>query len=100
MRIDLPEASLWVKRLNKTDNFSRSEAVSNHTVGVDAPLDWIEERRGRDALAAVGGLDVLVVRVEASAMIGVLAEIFSETRISHCLTRPGRRDCSVLGGST
>jgi len=53
-RIGLPEASLRVKGLNQADNFSRLVTAPDHTVAVGAPMDWIEERRERDALAAVG----------------------------------------------
>ncbi len=53
-RIGLPQASLRVKGLNPADNFSRPVAATDHTVAVGALMDWIEERRGRDALTAVG----------------------------------------------
>jgi acetate kinase len=53
-RIGLPEATLRVKGLNQADNFSRLVTAPDHTVAVSALMDWIEERIGRDALAAVG----------------------------------------------
>jgi acetate kinase len=53
-RIGLPDASLHVKGLNQADNFSRSVTAPNHTVAVDALMDWIEERVGVDGLTAVG----------------------------------------------
>jgi acetate kinase len=53
-RIGLPEATLRVKGLNQADNFSRAVTAPDHTVAVGALMDWIEERSGRDALAAVG----------------------------------------------
>jgi acetate kinase len=53
-RIGLPDASLRVKGLNQADNFSRSVTAPNHTVAVDALMDWIEERVGVDGLTAVG----------------------------------------------
>ncbi|MGD0551307.1 MAG: acetate/propionate family kinase [Sedimentisphaerales bacterium] len=53
-RIGLPEATLRVKGLNQADNFSRLVNAPDHTVAVDALMDWIEERSGRDALTAVG----------------------------------------------
>ncbi len=53
-RIGLPEATLRVKGLNQADNFSRSLSAPGHTVALGALMDWIEERRGRDALTAVG----------------------------------------------
>ncbi|MDP2603989.1 MAG: acetate/propionate family kinase [Deltaproteobacteria bacterium] len=53
-RIGLPEATLAVKGSDKADNFSRSVAAPNHTVAVGALMDWIEERIGGVALAAVG----------------------------------------------
>ncbi len=53
-RIGLPEATLRVKGLNPADNFSRSVTAPDHTVAVEALMDWIEEHSGRDALTAVG----------------------------------------------
>ncbi len=53
-RIGLPDATLRVKGANPADNFSRSVTAPNHTVAVGALMDWIEERGGRDAFAAVG----------------------------------------------
>ena len=53
-RIGLPEAILRVTGLNQADNFSRLVTAPDHTVAVDALMDWIEERSGRDALTAVG----------------------------------------------
>ena len=53
-RIGLPEATLRVKGLNPSDNFSRLVTAPDHTVAVGALMDWIEERSGRDALTAVG----------------------------------------------
>jgi Acetokinase family len=53
-RIGLPEATLRVKSLNQADNFSRAVTAPDHAVAVGVLMDWIEERSGRDALAAVG----------------------------------------------
>ena len=53
-RIGLPEASLRVKGVDPADNFTRPVKAPNHTAAVDALMDWIEERMGRDSLAAVG----------------------------------------------
>jgi len=53
-RIGLPDATLRVKGLNPADNFQRPVTAPDHTVAVCALMDWIEERIGRDALAAVG----------------------------------------------
>ncbi|MGA9646962.1 MAG: acetate/propionate family kinase [Candidatus Korobacteraceae bacterium] len=53
-RIGLPEATLRVKSLNQADNFSQAVTAPDHTVAVGVLMDWIEERSGRDALAAVG----------------------------------------------
>ena len=53
-RIGLPEATLRVKGLNQADNFSRLVTAPDHTVAVDALMDWIEERSGRDVLTAAG----------------------------------------------
>ena len=53
-RIGLPEAALRVKGLNRADSFSRLVTAPDHTVAVDALMDWIEQRLRRDALSAVG----------------------------------------------
>ncbi len=53
-RIGLPEATLQVKGLDQADNFSRSVTAPDRTAAVGALMDWIEERSGPDALAAVG----------------------------------------------
>jgi acetate kinase len=53
-RIGQPEATLRVKGPNPADTFSRSVKAPDHTVAVGALMDWIEERGGRDTLAAVG----------------------------------------------
>ena len=53
-RIGLPEATLRVKSSNQADNFSRPVTAPDHTVAVGVLMDWIVERCGRDALAAVG----------------------------------------------
>ena len=43
-----------MKGLNPADNFSRPVKAPDHTEAVDALMDWIEKRSGRDALTAVG----------------------------------------------
>ncbi len=53
-RIGLPEATLRVNALNPEDNVSRLVTAPDHTKAVGALMDWIEERRERDALTAVG----------------------------------------------
>ncbi len=53
-RIGLPGPILRVKGRNQADNLSRSVTAPDHTAAVKALMDWIEERGGRDALAAVG----------------------------------------------
>jgi acetate kinase len=53
-RIGLPDASMRVKGADQADNFSRSIAAADHTAAVGVLMDWIEERGGRDALAAIG----------------------------------------------
>jgi len=53
-RIGLPDASLRVKGLNQADNFSRLVTAPNHTLAVDALMDWIAERGEVDGLTAVG----------------------------------------------
>ena len=53
-RIGSPEATLRVKSLDQADNFSRLVNAPDHPVAVGILADWIEERTGRNALAAVG----------------------------------------------
>ena len=53
-RIGLPEAAFQVKGLDQANNFSRPVTAPDHTAAVDALMDWIEERGGNNALAAVG----------------------------------------------
>jgi acetate kinase len=53
-RIGLPEPTWRVKGVDQADNFSRPVTAPDHAVAVGALMDWIEERRGRDALTAVG----------------------------------------------
>src|SRR5271169_6618958 len=53
-RIGLPDAALRVKGLDQADSFSRLVTAPDHTTAVGALMDWIEERSGRGALAAVG----------------------------------------------
>ena len=53
-RIGLPEATLRVKGLNPSDNFSQVVKAPDHTVAVGALMDWIEGHRGQYALSAVG----------------------------------------------
>ena len=43
-----------MKGLNQANNFSRPVTAPDHTAAVDALMDWIEERGGNNALAAVG----------------------------------------------
>ena len=57
-RIGTPQASLSVKGTTPDDNFSRPVAAANHAAAVDALMNWIEERGGREILAAVGHLVV------------------------------------------
>ncbi len=53
-RIGQPEATLEVKGMDPADTVSQSLTAPDHTVAVDALMDWVEERIGLDALAAVG----------------------------------------------
>jgi acetate kinase len=53
-RIGLPEATFRVKGEDRANNFSRIVAAPDHTVAVGVLMDWLEQRSGRDALAAVG----------------------------------------------
>jgi acetate kinase len=50
-RIGLSDATFVVKG---SESFSRQVAAPNHTAAVNALMDWLEERIGRDALLAVG----------------------------------------------
>ena len=43
-----------MKGRTQTDNFSRPVKAPDHTAAVGTLMDWIEERSGHDALAAVG----------------------------------------------
>ncbi len=53
-RIGLPEAGLLVKGLNSAECFSRSVKAPDHTAAVEVLMDWIEERRDQEVLAAIG----------------------------------------------
>jgi acetate kinase len=53
-RIGLPGTIFRVKGLNQADNFSRLVTAPDHAAAVGALMDWIEQRIGRYALAAVG----------------------------------------------
>ncbi len=53
-RIGEPEAAMRMKGLRQADNFSRLVKAPDHTAAVDALMDGIEERSGREALVAVG----------------------------------------------
>ena len=43
-----------MKGVDPADNVSRSVTAPDHTVAVGALMDWVDERGGHDALAAVG----------------------------------------------
>jgi acetate kinase len=53
-RIGLPDAMPRIKGVNETDNVSRLAMAPNHAAAVGVLMDCIEERGGRDAIAAVG----------------------------------------------
>ncbi len=53
-RIGLQDATLWVKGPATLDNFTRPVKTPDHKSAVGVLMDWIGERGGRDALAAVG----------------------------------------------
>jgi len=53
-RIGFPEAAFVLKGLKKTDNFTRSVTVANHTAAVNMLMDWIEARFPHGELTAVG----------------------------------------------
>src|SRR5262249_37435274 len=52
--IGLKQGTFQIKGLEKSDNMSKSVAVSNHTIAVNLLMDWVQERIGKDSLAAVG----------------------------------------------
>src|SRR5579871_6843018 len=52
--VGLSQGGLVIKGLKKTDNFSRPVVVPDHTTAVNVLMDWVEERIGLGALAAVG----------------------------------------------
>ncbi len=53
-RIGLADAVFRVKAINPADSFSRKLSAPDHTFAVGALMDWIDERFGKDTLAAVG----------------------------------------------
>ena len=53
-RIGLAQATFQVQGLSQADSFSRLVTAPDHTVAVGILMDWIKERLGSDALAAVG----------------------------------------------
>ena len=53
-RIGLSEATLRTKGVSPADNLSRPVKAPDHVAAVSVLMDWIEERVGRNGLAAVG----------------------------------------------
>jgi len=53
-RIGLPDATLRVKGVNLTDDFSQLVTAPDYKAAVDILMDWIEEHSACDALTAVG----------------------------------------------
>ena len=53
-KIGQPEATFLVEGLSSSDRFSRSVPASDHIAAVHVLIDWVAERAGRDALAAIG----------------------------------------------
>jgi acetate kinase len=53
-RIGLPDAVWHAKALDPKQTFSRPVTAPDHTAAVGILMDWIDERGGRDTLAAVG----------------------------------------------
>jgi acetate kinase len=53
-RIGSPQAVLRVKGPDPADNFSRQVATRDQAEGVSVLMEWLEERRGRETLTAVG----------------------------------------------
>jgi acetate kinase len=52
--IGRPDAKLVVKGAGPADNFSRPAAAADHAAAAGSLMDWIGERVGHSALAAVG----------------------------------------------
>jgi acetate kinase len=53
-RIGLPDASLFVKSVEQSDDFVRAVSTPDHTTAVNILMDWVEQRIGHTKLAAVG----------------------------------------------
>jgi len=53
-RIGLPGPTMSVKGVNSADNSSRIVEAPDHKAAVEILMDWIEQRSGRNTLAAVG----------------------------------------------
>ncbi|MGO9443432.1 MAG: acetate/propionate family kinase [Thiobacillaceae bacterium] len=53
-RIGMPEAALRVNDLKQKESFSRLVTAPDHRAAVEVLMNWLEERLGRNALAAVG----------------------------------------------
>ena len=53
-RIGLPEATMRVRGVAPADSFSQSVTAPDHTAAAGVLMDWVEQRIGREALAAVG----------------------------------------------
>jgi acetate kinase len=52
--IGLKEGTFKIKGLEKSDNISKSVTASDQTIAVNLLMDWVQERIGKDSLAAVG----------------------------------------------
>jgi acetate kinase len=52
--VGLPQGHFTVKSLNKTDHFSQSAVVSNHSVAITLLMNWIKDRPERNRLKAIG----------------------------------------------
>ncbi|MGA7614629.1 MAG: acetate/propionate family kinase [Thermoanaerobaculia bacterium] len=53
-RIGLPDATLRVKGVDESDDVVRPVKAPDHSLAVDAVMDWIGERTGSHPLTAVG----------------------------------------------
>jgi acetate kinase len=53
-RIGTPSAHMSAKGRDQADNFSHAVPAPDHNAAVNVLMDWLEERIGRDDLAAVG----------------------------------------------
>ncbi len=53
-RIGLPDATWYAKDAGEENTISRSVVAPDHQAAVNILMDWVDERAGRDSLAAIG----------------------------------------------